>query len=78
MIIALSGSFKVTLDDGRERTSILLNRSYFGLYVPNMIWRQLESFSTNAVCLILASERYSEADYVREHDQFLAHAGDVT
>jgi WxcM-like protein len=72
MIIALSGSFEVHLDDGRRRRTHVLNRGYVGLYVPNMIWRELESFSTNAVCLILASEPYTESDYVRDKVEFLA------
>ena len=71
MIIALSGSFEVSLDDGTRSTTRVLNRSYVGLYVPNMIWRELESFSTNAVCLILASERYSEPDYIRDRAEFI-------
>jgi WxcM-like protein len=72
VIIALSGSFEIHLDDGTRRRTHLLNRSYVGLYVPNMIWRELESFSTNAVCLILASETYSESDYIRDLADFLA------
>ena len=72
MIIVLSGSLEVHLDDGTRRRTQLMSRSYVGLYVPNMIWRELESFSTNAVCLILASEPYSEADYIRDHDDFVA------
>lgn len=71
-VIALSGSFEVHLDDGERRRTYLLNRSYVGLYVPNMIWRQLEGFSTNAVCLIAASEPHAEDDYIRDHDEFLA------
>jgi len=70
MIVALSGSFEVHLDDGTRRRTHLLSRGYVGLYVPNMIWRELESFSTNAVCLILASELYSESDYIRDHSEF--------
>src|SRR5947209_20120010 len=57
-IIALSGSFDVVVDDGRTEDTLLLNRSYFGLYVPPMTWRQLENFSTNGVCLVLASQPY--------------------
>ena len=70
-IVALSGSFNVVLDDGKERKIISLNRSYFGLYVPNMIWRHLENFSTNAVCIITASLPYSEDDYIRDYDSFI-------
>jgi hypothetical protein len=71
MIIALSGSFEVHLDDGTQRRSQLLSRGYVGLYVPNMIWRELESFSTNAVCLIVASRPYEESDYLRDHGAFV-------
>jgi hypothetical protein len=70
-IIALSGSFDVVLDDGTERKTFSLNRSYFGLYVPNMIWRQLENFSTNGVTLILASLAYNPDDYIRDYDEFI-------
>ncbi|TAE29701.1 MAG: WxcM-like domain-containing protein [Candidatus Kapaibacterium sp.] len=69
-IIALSGSFDVVLDDGNERKVFSLNRSYFGLYVPNMVWRQLENFSTNGVTLILASTAYNPDDYIRDYEQF--------
>ena len=72
VIVALSGSFEVHLHDGRRRRVDVLNRGYTALYVPNMIWRELENFSTNAVCLILASEPYSEPDYVRDQADFLA------
>lgn len=69
-VIALSGSFSIVLDDGVATRSVLLNRSYYGLYVPTMIWRSLEDFSTNAVCLVLASLPYSEDDYFRVYDEF--------
>jgi dTDP-4-dehydrorhamnose 3,5-epimerase-like enzyme len=69
--VALSGSFDVVLDDGKERKYISLNRSYFGLYVPNMIWRHLENFSTNAVCMILASLPYNADDYIYDYATFL-------
>jgi hypothetical protein len=72
VIVALSGSFEVHLDDGTRRRTHLLSRGYMGLYVPSMIWRELEGFSTNAVCLILASEPYSEHDYIRDHQEYLA------
>ncbi len=68
--VALSGSFDVVLDDGRGRRRVPLNRSYLGLYVPRMIWRHLENFSTNAVCLILASRPYDERDYFRDYSEF--------
>jgi hypothetical protein len=71
--VALSGSFDVVLDNGRgARQTVVLTRSYVGLHVPPMTWRHLENFSTNAVCLILASEHYDEADYLRDRDEFLA------
>jgi hypothetical protein len=75
LLLALSGSFEVHVEDGRHRTTHLLTRGYVGLYVPNMIWRELDSFSTNAVCLILASKPYSEADYIRDKADFLAAQG---
>lgn len=70
VIIALSGSFDVVLNDGKEEKRWQLNRSYFGLYVPNMLWRTIENFSTNALCLILASDVYDESDYVRNYEDF--------
>lgn len=69
-IIALSGSFDVVLDDGSDKKVFSLNRSYYGLYVPNMIWRQLENFSTNSLCLIMASDFYNEDDYLRDYSKF--------
>ena len=69
--IALSGSFDVVLNDGKEQKVVSLNRSYFGLYVPNMIWRHLENFSTNAVCMIMASMPYFEGDYIRDYQSFI-------
>jgi dTDP-4-dehydrorhamnose 3,5-epimerase-like enzyme len=70
VIIALSGSFDVVLDDGKERQKVSLNRSYHGLYLPNMVWRELENFSSGAVCLVLASEIYLEEDYIRDIREF--------
>lgn len=69
-IIAVSGSFDVSLDDGREETLYSMNRAYQGLYVPSMLWRQLRNFSTNSVALILASAPYDADDYVRDYDEF--------
>ncbi len=69
-IIAISGSFDVVVDDGANRSVYTLNRSYMGLYVPPLTWRQLRNFSTNAVCLILASLPFSESDYIRDYDRF--------
>lgn len=70
LLIALSGSFDVLLDDGFERTTISLNRSFRALYVPTRVWRELHNFSSGAVCLSVASEHYSEADYVRDYSAF--------
>ncbi len=70
-IIAASGSFDVILDDGFNRKRFHLNRSYYGLYVPTMIWRELDNFSTGAVCLVLASEYYDESDYIRDYQEFI-------
>lgn len=70
VIIALSGSFDVFLDDGLAQKVVTLNRAYYGLYVPNMIWRRMQSFSTNSVALVLASLPYSPEDYVRVYEEF--------
>jgi hypothetical protein len=69
-IIAASGSFEVVIDDGRQQQSFFLNRSYYGLYLPPMIWRDLTNFSSGSVCLVFASERYDELDYIRDHGEF--------
>jgi len=69
-IIAASGSFDVILDDGFKRKRFYLNRSYYGLYVPSMVWRELNNFSSGSVCLVLASEYYDENDYIREYETF--------
>jgi hypothetical protein len=70
VIIALSGSFEVFLDDGMAQKTVILNRAYYGLYVPNMIWRRMQQFSTNAVALVLASLPYSVEDYIRDYSEF--------
>ena len=70
-IVALSGSFDVILDDGKEELKFTLNRSYFGLYIPRMYWRKLENFSTNSLALIVADQPYSEGEYIRDYDQFI-------
>lgn len=72
LIIAASGSFTVTLDDGEVKRTFTLNRPYQGLYVVPGIWRTLDDFSSGAVCLVLASHGYDEADYIRDYNQFLA------
>lgn len=71
LIIAASGSFRVTLDDGCVKRSFILNRPYQGLYVKSGIWRDLDDFSSGAVCLVLASEVYQAEDYIRDYDEFL-------
>lgn len=70
-IIAMSGSFDVVLDDGKNSKRVHLNRSYSGLYICPMIWRELDNFSSGSVCMVLASEHYDEADYIREYEQFV-------
>lgn len=71
-IIALSGSFDVVLDDGVERKIYHLNRSYYGLYVPKMVWREMNNFSTNSLALVLSSTKYDAEDYIRDYDEFKA------
>lgn len=70
-IIAMSGSFDVILDDGFNKQTFTLNRSYFGLYIPGMVWRELVNFSSGAVCMVLASDFYDESDYYRDYDEFI-------
>jgi dTDP-4-dehydrorhamnose 3,5-epimerase-like enzyme len=72
VLIALSGSFDVVLNDGFEKKSFLLNKPNIGLYIPTGMWRELENFSSGAVCLVFASGTYNEQDYIRDFDQFLA------
>lgn len=71
LIVAASGSFRVTLDDGRAKRSFVLNRPYQALYVKPGIWRDLDDFSSGAVCMVLASELYDEKDYIRNYEDFL-------
>lgn len=70
-IVALSGSFDVVLDNGKEKIVFTLNRSYYGLYVPKGLWREMENFSTNALALVLSSTDYDANDYIRDYDEFL-------
>src|SRR5450759_4045428 len=72
LIIAMSGSFDVTLNDGRNKKKFHLNRSYQGLYVCPMIWRDLDNFSSGSVCMVLASNIYEESDYYRDYNEYLA------
>ena len=78
-IVALSGSFDVILDDGKEKKAFTLNRSYYGLYVPKGLWREMDNFSTNSLAMILSSTYYDADDYVRDYDEFikLKHDGKI-
>lgn len=69
-IIALSGSFDVVLHDGEKEVKFSLNRSYYGLYIPNMYWRKIENFSTNSLALIVSDKKYDDMDYVRDFEEF--------
>lgn len=71
VIVALSGSFDVIVDDGTIKQTFFLNRSYFGLYLPAGLWRQMANFSTNSLALVLSSTPYSEEDYIRQYEDFL-------
>jgi hypothetical protein len=71
LIIAMSGSFDVILDDGRQKQRFHLNRSYYGLYVCEMVWRELDNFSSGSVCMVLASNDYDESDYYRDYPSYL-------
>jgi len=71
-IIAMSGSFDVIVDDGFEKRKFHLNRAYYGLYLPTMVWREIDNFSSGAVCLVLTSTAYSPTDYIRDYEQFVS------
>ncbi len=70
-LIAMSGSFDVTIDDGSQQQKYHLNRSYYGLYIPPLNWREIDNFSSGSVCMALASELYDESDYYRNYDEFI-------
>ena len=70
-IVALSGSFDVVLDNGTEKKKFTLNRSYYGLYVPKLYWREMENFSTNSLAMIVSSTDYDAEDYIRDYNEFL-------
>lgn len=70
-IVALSGAFDVVVDDGQQKKTFTLNRSYYGLYVPNGLWREMKNFSTNSFALEFGSTHYNKADYIRSYDEFL-------
>lgn len=76
LIIAMSGSFDIHLDDGRTKRTFHMARSYYGLYVCPMIWREIDNFSSGAVCMVLASNYYDEADYYRDYAEFVRDATD--
>ena len=78
LIIALSGSFDVVLNDGKQESKYTLNRSYEGLYVPNLIWKSMENFSTNSLALVVSNIVYDEADYLREYDNFIEAVNEET
>ncbi len=69
-IVALSGSFDIIIDNGTEKKKYHLNRSYYGLYIPKMYWREIENFSTNSLALVLASTEFSEDDYIRNYESY--------
>lgn len=71
-VIAASGSFTVVVDDGRERRKFFLNRPHYGLYIPRLVWREIEDFSSGSICVVLASEEYDESDYYRDYEDFRA------
>jgi oxalate decarboxylase/phosphoglucose isomerase-like protein (cupin superfamily) len=77
IIVALSGSFDIILDNGTEKKVFNMNRSYYGLYVPKMYWREMNNFSTNSLALIVASTDYNEDDYIRDYDYFCIIKGKV-
>jgi dTDP-4-dehydrorhamnose 3,5-epimerase-like enzyme len=70
-IVALSGSFDVVIDDGKQKQTFSLNRSYYGLYIPNGLWREMNNFSTNSLALVLSSTEFSEDDYIRDYQTYL-------
>ncbi len=72
MVLALSGSFDVIVHDGTAEKRFHLNRSYYGLYIPNGVWRHMDNFSTNSVVLVLSSTQYDEKDYIRDYNEFLS------
>ena len=75
-IVALSGAFDVTVDDGQQKKTFTLNRSYYGLYIPKGLWRTMENFSTNSVAFVLSSIQYDENDYIRDYEEFKSWANE--
>lgn len=76
LIVAASGSFDVILDDGTNKRTVHLNRPYYGLLLPRMVWRELVNFSSGGICLVLASQRYDHNDYIRNHAEFICMKGE--
>ena len=76
LLVSVMGSFDVVLDDGRRRRTVTLNRAYYGLYIPQLIWRELVNFSSGGICLVLASLPYDEAEYIRDHELFVRQKAD--
>jgi hypothetical protein len=75
VVIAASGSFDITIDDGRNKKTVHLNRPYFGLHIRNGMWRDISNFSSGAICLVLASGLYNPNDYIRDYNEFLNFKG---
>jgi hypothetical protein len=73
VIVSALGAFEVAVDDGATKRTFTLNRSYFGFYIPRLIWRELKNFSSGAICLVLASQPYREEDYLRDYAEFIRH-----
>ena len=72
VVIAMSGSFDLIIDDGQKKKRIHLNRSNYGIYIKDMVWREMDNFSSGSVCMVLASNKYSAEDYIRNYDDFLS------
>lgn len=70
LIVALSGSFDVVIDDGEQQQTFSLNRSYYGLYIPAGLWRQMQNFSTNSLAMVLSSTKFNEEDYIRDYKEY--------
>ena len=77
LMVSVMGSFDVVLDDGFTRRRVSLNRGYYGLYLPNLIWRELENFSSGAICVVLASQPYEADEYIREYSNFIQYKKSV-
>ena len=76
-IVAMSGSFDVVLDNGKEKQTFHLNRSYYGLYVPKGLWREMDNFSTNSLALVLSSTKYDVNDYIRDYEEFKRYRDEI-